>query len=367
MFNLFISWYRRRFSDPAAATLFLMLLGGFLTIYFLGDLIGPILVALVLAYLLEWPVQHLTRLGCSRTTACVLTLLFFLGVMLLLMTGLLPSIVRQGINLAREAPVMLAKLKIYLLRLPESYPDLMDVSLAETLLNTAQARLLSIGELIVSASFSSLVNLVLVLVYLILVPLMTFFMLKDKAVLLKATNRFLPSNRDLARQVWVEMNEQIVNYIRGKVIHILVVSLANYLMFYVMGINYALLLGVGVGLSVLIPYVGAVMITAPVIIVALFQWGMSPEFAYLLIAYLVVQALDANLLVPLLFSEAMNLHPIAIIIAVLIFGGLWGFWGVFFAIPLATLVKAVVNVWPNSSRVPTRATITNPNSSTQAD
>ncbi|SQI37043.1 Domain of uncharacterised function DUF20 [Leminorella richardii] len=65
------------------------------------------------------------------------------------------------------------------------------------------------------------------------------------------------------------------------------------------------------------------------------------------IAYLVVQGLDSNLLVPLLFSEAVNLHPLVIILSVIIFGGLWGFWGVFFAIPLATLVKAVIHVWPD--------------------
>lgn len=350
MFKILLNWYKRRFSDPNAVTLFLLLLTGFATIYFFGDLISPILVALVLAYLLDWPTQRLMRLGCSRTLSVSLVLLLFIGVMLLLLTGLLPSIVRQGVNLAREAPSMLGNLKIYMLRLPESYPDLMDVSLAETLLNTVQARFVKLGELIVSASVSSLINVVAVMVYLILVPLMVFFMLKDKAILLAGVYRFLPSNRALATQVWIEMNEQIVNYIRGKVIHILIVSLANYLVFSIMGIDYALLLGVGVGLSVLIPYVGAVMISVPVVIVGLFQWGVSPEFAYLLIAYLVVQALDANLLVPLLFSEAMNLHPIAIIIAVLVFGGLWGFWGVFFAIPLATLVKAVVNAWPGSSQ-----------------
>ena len=60
-----------------------------------------------------------------------------------------------------------------------------------------------------------------------------------------------------------------------------------------------------------------------------------------------LQALDGYLLVPLLFSEVVNLHPVAIIIAILIFGGLWGFWGVFFAIPLATLVQAVLNAWPD--------------------
>ena len=70
--------------------------------------------------------------------------------------------------------------------------------------------------------------------------------------------------------------------------------------------------------------------------------------AYIIVAYGVIQALDGNVLVPWLFSEAVNLHPIAIIVAVLVFGGMWGFWGVFFAIPLATLVKAVINAWPRS-------------------
>ena len=67
-----------------------------------------------------------------------------------------------------------------------------------------------------------------------------------------------------------------------------------------------------------------------------------------MITFIITQLLDGNLLVPFLFSEAVNLHPLIIIIAVLIFGGLWGFWGVFFAIPLATLVKAVVNAWPSN-------------------
>lgn len=347
MFKLLINWYQRHFSDPNAVTLFILLAGSFLVIYFWGDLISPILVALVLAYLLEWPTQRLMRLGCTRALSASLVLLVFIGLMILLLTGLLPSVVHQALNLAQNAPTMLSNFKGYIAKLPESYPDLMDVSLAETLLNTMQERVVKIGEFIVSASLSSLISIVSVMVYLFLVPLMAFFMLKDKAILLAGIRRFLPSNRALANKVWREMHAQIANYIHGKVIHILIVSLVNYLVFYIMGIDYALLLGVGVGVSVLIPYVGAAMITVPVIVVALFQWGISPDFAYLILAYLIVQALDANLLVPLLFSETMNLHPIAIIIAVLIFGGLWGFWGVFFAIPLATLVKAVVNVWPN--------------------
>ncbi|MBS5278124.1 MAG: AI-2E family transporter, partial [Haemophilus parainfluenzae] len=68
---------------------------------------------------------------------------------------------------------------------------------------------------------------------------------------------------------------------------------------------------------------------------------------YLIVAFAVSQLLDGNLLVPYLFSEVVNLHPLVIIISVLIFGGLWGFWGVFFAIPLATLVKAEINALPD--------------------
>ena len=106
-----------------------------------------------------------------------------------------------------------------------------------------------------------------------------------------------------------------------------------------------------VGLSVLIPYIGAVAVTVPVVLLAYFQWGFGPDFAYLLIAYSIIQAIDGTVVVPLLFSEVVNLHPVAIIVAILIFGGLWGFWGVFFAIPLATLVQAVLKGWPSSEQL----------------
>jgi len=87
----------------------------------------------------------------------------------------------------------------------------------------------------------------------------------------------------------------------------------------------------------------------PVLLVGAFQWGLSPEFAYLALTYLVIQFLDGNLLVPLLFSEAVDLHPAAILAAILIFGGLWGVWGVLFAIPLASLIDVVLRSWPRAS------------------
>ncbi|NQD96119.1 AI-2E family transporter, partial [Pseudomonas sp. CrR25] len=147
-------------------------------------------------------------------------------------------------------------------------------------------------------------------------------------------------------QVAQEMNQQIANYIRGKFIEILICGVVSYIAFAALGLNYAALLALLVGLSVVVPYIGAVVVTVPVVLIGLFQWGLSDQFLYLMVVYGVIQALDGNVLVPLLFSEAVNLHPVAIICAVLIFGGLWGFWGVFFAIPLATLFKAVLSAWP---------------------
>jgi putative permease len=177
-------------------------------------------------------------------------------------------------------------------------------------------------------------------------------MLKDKSELLTGVSRFLPKERRLIRQVGAEMNTQIANYIRGKVIEILIVGTTSIIIFLLFDLRYAILLGVLVGLSVLIPYIGAAVVTIPVAVIAYMQWGPSNEFFWLMTVYLIIQGLDGNVLVPLLFSEAVNLHPVAIILAVLVFGSFWGLWGVFFAIPLATLVKALINAWPSAKELP---------------
>jgi putative permease len=138
--------------------------------------------------------------------------------------------------------------------------------------------------------------------------------------------------------------------VRGKAIEILIVGTVTYIAFLLLGVNYAALLALLVGLSVLIPYIGATVVTIPVLLVGYMQWGFSNEFFWLFGIYGVIQFLDGNVLIPVLFSEVVNLHPVFIIISVLLFGGIWGFWGVFFAIPLATLVKAVFNAWPRKAQ-----------------
>ncbi|WP_070967182.1 AI-2E family transporter [Vibrio sonorensis] len=347
MFDMLSRWYKRRFSDPHAVSLVAILLFGFLTIYFFGNLIAPLLVAIVLAYLLEWPVSQLSRLGIPRTISVILVILTFTGLMMVAVFGLVPTIWQQVGNLINDIPNMYSGLQVAIAELPKRFPELENFEIVESLVTNAKNQVIGVGETVLKGSLASLISLATLAVYLILVPLLVFFLLKDKEEMLEMSTGVLPRNRKLATKVWDEMNEQISNYIRGKAMEILIVGGVSYITFAILDLRYSVLLAVTVGLSVLIPYIGAAAVTVPVAMVGLFQWGLSPQFYWLLIAYGIIQALDGNVLVPVLFSEAVNLHPVAIIVAVLVFGGLWGFWGVFFAIPLATLVKAVWNALPS--------------------
>ncbi|MDT0602227.1 AI-2E family transporter [Thalassotalea castellviae] len=349
MVSFFSQWYKQKFSDPNAVTLVVILLMAFLAIYFLSSLLMPVFVAIAIAFLLDLPVNRLGNFGLSRRFSTVIIVVAFVGVALLGFLGLMPVIWQQSSNLIQEVPQMLSQGQTYLLTLPEQYPEYIKAEQIQSVITLVNDKLIEWGQVALKASLNSISDIVALLIYLILVPLMVFFFLKDKKELLAGFSQFLPKDRKMASQVSDEMNQQIMNYIRGKVIEILIIGTASTVAFVILGLNYAVLLGVLVGLSVLVPYVGATIVTFPVLLVALFQWGVGAEFGYVMLAYGIIQALDGNLLVPLLFSEAVNLHPVTIIIAVILFGGLWGFWGVFFAIPLATLVKAVLNAWPSST------------------
>jgi putative permease len=221
----------------------------------------------------------------------------------------------------------------------------------ESMLSSFSTELVGVGQKLVSVSLSSAVDIFTVLVYLVVVPLLVFFLLKDKVQIMNWFQRFSPEQDGLMHSVWSDVDSKMGNYIRGKLLEIVIVGVATFIPLQYMGMNYAATMSLLVGLSVIIPYVGAVAVTVPVAIIAWFQWGATSDFMYLMVAYLVVQFLDGNVLVPLLFSEVVDMHPAAIIIAVLFFGGLWGVWGVFFAIPLATLIQAVLNAWPSIQEV----------------
>lgn len=345
MIKIFKAWYQKNFSDPQVIILaVLLILFAFVFLTF-GDILTPVIAAIVISYVLEGAVTKLQRLGIPRMISVITVFVLFLISIMLLTLGMMPLIINQLIQLIKELPNMIGDGQKLLMELPQQYPLISEEQIAEVV-GFISTEIASVGQKILSLSLSSVVDVFTLLVYMVVVPLLIFFFLQDKVNILNWLKRFLPNDMGLASKVWHDVDIKIGNYVRGKIIEILVVGFATYLPLAIMGMDYAALLSLLVGLSVIIPFVGAVAVSIPVVLIAFFQWGFTADFVTLIVAYSIVQFLDGNILVPLLFSEVVNIHPAAIIIAVLVFGGLWGVWGVFFAIPLATLVQTVINTWP---------------------
>jgi len=344
--NLVRVWWQRYFSDPQAIILLVLLVVGLLIVLTMGNMLAPVFASIVIAYLLEGIVRRLIGLNLNRLIASVITFIFFLIFYLLLLFWLLPLLSTQVSQLLQQLPSMISASQQTLLELPAKYPAMITEDQIRELAVIIRSEIGGTAQFLLTKSLESVPGLLAIVVYLFLVPLLVFFFLKDKDLITEWVSSFLPRQRRLATTVWTEVNSQIAKYVRGKAWEIIIVGAVSYVTFSFFGLQFALLLSVLVGLSVIIPYIGAAVVTIPVMLIAFFQWGWDPQTGWLIFAYGIIQALDGNVLVPLLFSEVVNLHPIAIIIAVLVFGGLWGFWGVFFAIPLATVVQVLLKVWP---------------------
>ena len=345
MFSMLQQWINRKFSDPQMVILGFFLILGFLVVFLFGEMLLPVFAGIVIAYVLEGIVTRFQRFRVPRLAAVIIVFIGFLSVVVLIAVGMLPLLSSQIGQLIQQLPSMVAAGQQQLMHLPEQYPNYVSAEQVRQVLGSVNAGLTTMAQRLVSLSMASVRGVITALVYLILVPLMVFFFLKDKEKMIAWITQLLPDNRRLATEVWGEVNDQIANYIRGKIWEILILWGISYVTFRFLGMKFSMLVSIMVGLSVLVPYVGVTVVYFPVALFAYFQYGWSAEFLYAVIAYGIIQLFDGNLLAPLLLSEVVNLHPIAIIVAVLVFGGLWGVWGLFFAIPLATLAHAVIKVW----------------------
>ena len=351
-------WINSHFSNEEAIFLVVFLVCGFTLLVFFGSMLAPVLTGLVLAFLLEGLVKKLVAWRVPELVAVYASFVFFLGALVALLLFVVPLVWQQLTALRAALPSIVLRLQDMLRELPEVAPGFVTPEQVNQWLDLAASEVGSAGGTLFNTILTQVPSVVALLIYLVLVPMSVFFLLKDRQQLSDWFLSMLPRHRPLLNQVGREMNVQLANYVRGKFIEILIVGSVTFVVFQILGLNYAALLAVIVGLSVLVPFIGAAVVTIPVALVAIFQFGWSWDMAWIMIAYGIIQGLDGNVLVPLLFSEAVDLHPITIIVAVLAFGGLWGFWGVFFAIPLATLVKAIYNAWPKNQLEEEPATVT---------
>jgi putative permease len=317
----------------------------------MGDTLAPVLAGIVLAFLMQGFIKYLSGKNVPDWAAITVSFIVFLGGFIAILGFIIPMVWGQMAKLFAELPKMITRGQALLDLIPENYPNLITHDQVDSLVKMVGTEVALSGQGLLSFSLSQLPVLISAIVYLVLVPVLVFFFLKDKDVILSWCVSFLPDDRPLMNKIGAEMGIQMANYVRGKVIEILITGTVTYVLFKGFGMNYAALLAFFVGLSVIVPYLGVAIVSIPVFLIAYFQWGLSPEFFYVVLGHVIIQVLDGMVLVPLLFSEAVNLHPVVIITAVLFFGGLWGMWGVFFAIPLATLVKSIMNAWPQKHRI----------------
>ncbi len=351
VFAVIKDWVNRYFSDPEAVLLVVLLAAFYVVLMFFGNILTPVFLSVAIAMLLQVWVKFFAKHSMPQKAAFWLVYSLFVIIFLASLLVLLPLLWRQCMNLFNEMPAIVLNGKTAIadffvtkdLYINREYMG----QIVATLVDESQEW----GKRAITYSLESIPGLFTWIIYIILVPLLVFFFLRDHMQITAWFRSFLPERRGLIRKIWFEMREQVGNYIRGKLLEILIVGIFTYLVFLFFDLRYQVLLAALVGLSVVIPYVGIVLVTIPVVLVGYFQYGFvggfTGDFALMLYSYTFVQLVDGGILVPLLFSEAVNLHPIAIIIAILVFGSMWGFWGVFFAIPLATLVKAIINAWPS--------------------
>lgn len=348
MIHVLRIWYARYLCDPQAVVLIVLLLLSFTVLMTMGGMLTPVLVSIMIAYLLDGVSLALEKLKVRRMIAVIFAYFIFITLLLFCLLFLLPLLYHQLSQFIQEIPSMVNKGRQLLLQLPERYPGFISAKQVEGIMNTIGSNTKIIGQQVLSYSIASIPVVFTLSVYVVIVPLLVFFFLKDKDAIINWAVSFLPKERYAAERVGAIMNAQIGNYIRGKVYQIIIFGVASYIVFAMMNLNFASLLGVLSGLSVIVPYVGGVVITVLIALVSYFQYGWGSDFIWINFVYLIIHTLDGYLLVPILFSELVNLHPVVIIVSVVVFGEIWGFWGVFFAIPLAALVDALLAIWPRT-------------------
>ena len=336
--------FRKIFSNEETLVFASLLTGAFLIIFFLGNILTPFFISIIFAYLLVGLQNRLEGLGFNSGIALALTYSFFLLLGIAFLVWLGPLVYQQVNALVDAVPETIKLISTIVASLAEEYPQL------QTLSNVVKDEFvepdLPETDVILKTLLGAISTGVTLSINLILVPILVFFFLFDKKSIISSFLSILPKERAMLRQVWVEMDDQLSNYVRGKALEIVIVGCAAALIFMYFDLQYIALLSILVGFSVLIPFLGAFIVTLPVAVLGLVQFGLTSDFWLLMSVYLVLQILDGYLLVPILFSDAVKLHPVVIMLAVFVFGAMFGFWGVFFAIPIATLIKAIWNSWP---------------------
>lgn len=325
----------------------------------LGTLLAPFILAVVLAYILDPVVDRLERARLPRTLAIVVLSLPVLGALALLFFLGVPALAHQVQSLIARSPELVERLATWieglqagLLGLDLPFVDEADLvqrlrSLSpETVTAFVQEKQQEIGTGAWAAVLGlgrGLGTVFTILGYVVLTPVITFYLLRDWDGIVARITGYIPRPR---YESWTrfgrEYNRLLSRYLRGQVLAAAVVGVLTWLGLWVAGFPYSGLIGAVAGVFNLVPYLGLVVSLVPALIIAILSGAFLASVAKIAIVFSIVQFLDANIIAPRIVGESVGLHPVWVILAIAIAGVFLGFVGLLLAIPGAILVKLLL-------------------------
>jgi predicted PurR-regulated permease PerM len=320
-------------------------LGGTL-LYLLEPVLSPFAAAAILAYIGNPLVERLTRWRLSRTLAVAVVFLVLTLLLVWLLLVLVPMLERQVALLAAKVPALLDWLQTTALPWAQARLGLAEVPDLGTLKSYAAGQWQSAGgiaaQLLASVSRSGLALLGW-LANLLLVPVVTFYLMRDWQSLLARLHELLPrrSEAEVVKQVRA-VDEVLGAFFRGQLLVMLALGVIYTIGLWLVGLDLALLIGMLAGLVSFVPYLGLIVGVLAAGVAALLQFHEFMPLLYVLLVFGVAQLLEGMLLTPLLLGDRIGLHPVAVIFAVLVGGQLFGFFGVMLALPVAAVVLVLL-------------------------
>jgi predicted PurR-regulated permease PerM len=319
-----------------AAAVFLLVL------WALGQVILPFIVGGAIAYFLDPVADRLERLGLSRVLATVVIFVMLFAVVILSLLVIVPTLVQQTNDLIQSVPELFNQLRS---SLTARFPDVIDEG------SPVRQSLASIGETIQSRGgellqqvLSSAAGVVNVLVFLVVAPVVAFYLLLDWDRMTARIDDLLP--RDHAptiRRLAGDIDRTLASFVRGQGTVCLILGTFYAVALMVVGLQFGLVVGLVAGLLTFIPYVGALVGGALSVGLALFQfWGDWWLIVLVAVIFQVGQMVEGNILTPKLVGSSVGLHPVWLIFALSAFGTLFGFVGMLVAVPVAAAIGVLV-------------------------
>ncbi|MFC2948441.1 AI-2E family transporter [Virgibacillus sediminis] len=304
------------------------------------NLLAPFLLSCLLAYLLYPVVQKLHKWDIPRTAAILLIYVLFFGGTAYAVYRVYPAAVHQLQDLNQQLPVfidmyqdLIYQLYEYTSFLPETIHDKMDQWIARV-----ESGLENLLDKLVGG-FTKIFDMIL---FLTVIPVLVFYFLKDYGILTGFFKKFIPGKyRPQISHMAHAIDESLGNYIRGQLLVCLFVGLASWIAFQLLGLKYALLLAIIMGLTNIIPYFGPIIGAVPAVAIALTMSGHLVIFA--LLAIFAIQVIEGNLLSPYIVGKSIDIHPVAIIFVLLLGGQLFGIIGMIIAVPALTIGKVIIS------------------------